>query len=656
MKEKILGVVMSLLMVFSLFPATNVSADVVGELEIIIKADKETAQPGDIITYTVSIGAVEHMAYAEFWMDIPEGLTLEKGSMLMSAAEQNALKELFKAIVVDEETGESVEYQAQMAETIERNGDNKFVTAGADYSSSKEQLLFDFQCKVDDDYTGNAVMTLKDDESYAGNVDDDSYTLKVKDATVKVSVPVTGVTVTPAAIELKREGATASVSAVIAPENATNKKVSYSSDNTNVATVNAETGLVTAVANGTATITATTEDGSFKATCEVTVNIPHEHTMEPVAATDSTCTKQGNEAYFHCTGCDKYFEDEAGEEETTPEEMLKQLLPHTEKTPASCKELAVCDVCGNSYGEYAPHVLHENPAKAADHNNTGNIRYWDCTVCEKLFSDEAGMTEITPADTVIAKVPHSYGVDWENDDAKHWKECGCGAIAEEAAHAMDWVVDIKPTEETEGLQHKECTVCGYVDESTKDTVMDKLTHELVKVEAKEATHQEAGNIEYWSCKNCDNIFKDADAEEMFDSVEDVVIPQIPHTFDMEKWTADEKNHYHACACGEGTDVAAHTFGEWTVKKAATATEAGSKERTCTVCAYKETQTIAAIGTVGGGDSNGGQGNKNPAGSQLGNSQSPYTGDDNMWLLTAFLVVGLGAAGVTVGIRRRKSFR
>ena len=57
---------------------------------------------------------------------------------------------------------------------------------------------------------------------------------------------------------------------VVEPENAANKKVKWSSSNEKVATVDSD-GWVQGVASGDATITATTEDGGFKATCKVTV-------------------------------------------------------------------------------------------------------------------------------------------------------------------------------------------------------------------------------------------------------------------------------------------------------------------------------------------------------------------------------------------------
>ena len=45
----------------------------------------------------------------------------------------------------------------------------------------------------------------------------------------------------------------------------------------------------------------------------------HIHTMEIISATEATCTEAGNNAYYHCTRCDKYFKDEAGTQETTVE-------------------------------------------------------------------------------------------------------------------------------------------------------------------------------------------------------------------------------------------------------------------------------------------------------------------------------------------------
>ena len=85
------------------------------------------------------------------------------------------------------------------------------------------------------------------------------------------TVPVTGVTLDPTSLTLN-VNQTATLTATITPNDATNQNVTWTSDNPSVATVSG--GVVTAVAPGEATITATTQDGSFDATCTVTVNKP----------------------------------------------------------------------------------------------------------------------------------------------------------------------------------------------------------------------------------------------------------------------------------------------------------------------------------------------------------------------------------------------
>lgn len=85
------------------------------------------------------------------------------------------------------------------------------------------------------------------------------------------SVPVTGVSLNKTSLTFNEGDSGEKLIATVQPENASNKDVSWSSSNENVATVNNQ-GLVTPVSQGTATITVTTEDGGFTAQCTVTVN------------------------------------------------------------------------------------------------------------------------------------------------------------------------------------------------------------------------------------------------------------------------------------------------------------------------------------------------------------------------------------------------
>ena len=96
---------------------------------------------------------------------------------------------------------------------------------------------------------------------------------KTASCTVTVTVPVTGVTLsqTQASLYYNRTPNTLTLTATVAPDNATNKDVTWTSSDSTVATVD-QNGLVTALARGTAVITATTVDGGKTATCTVTVS------------------------------------------------------------------------------------------------------------------------------------------------------------------------------------------------------------------------------------------------------------------------------------------------------------------------------------------------------------------------------------------------
>jgi len=85
---------------------------------------------------------------------------------------------------------------------------------------------------------------------------------------VKEAIAVTGVALDQTTLLMAR-GGTATLKAVIAPLDATERGVEWSSSNTAVATVS--DGVVTAVASGECTITATTKDGGKKAACAVRV-------------------------------------------------------------------------------------------------------------------------------------------------------------------------------------------------------------------------------------------------------------------------------------------------------------------------------------------------------------------------------------------------
>lgn len=75
---------------------------------------------------------------------------------------------------------------------------------------------------------------------------------------------------------------------------------------------------------------------------------------------------------------------------------------------ATCKDKAICEVCGKAYGkpDSNNHTdLKHIDAKAATKTAEGNIEYWHCGGCDKYYSGKDGINEIKKADTVTAKLP-----------------------------------------------------------------------------------------------------------------------------------------------------------------------------------------------------------------------------------------------------------
>ena len=300
------------------------------------------------------------------------------------------------------------------------------------------------------------------------------------------------------------------------------------------------------------------------------------HTLESVAAKAADCQNEGNIEHYRCTVCGKLFADATG-----------------------TKELFAADVVTSK----TQHALIKTEAKAATCTAEGNIEYYTCSVCSKLFGDAAGTQGITLADTVIDKLAHTYG-DYQHDENGHWKECSCGDKTAAGAHtggtatcteqavcsvcgAKYGSVDKTKHGETEvrdakaaictedgytgdtyckvcgdkletgtvikaghtitkveakaatctaegNIEHYTCSVCGKLfadaagtrEIAAADTVLAKLAHDLAKVEAKAATTESEGNIEYWRCADCGKLFADADGkQELFAA--DVVIAKLP---------------------------------------------------------------------------------------------------------------------------------
>ena len=180
-------------------------------------------------------------------------------------------KEVTTPSISDQPTGQTVTEGSAAEFSITASGAQTYQWQ---QSTDSGRSWTDISDATDDSYTTGTTTTSMSGYQYRCVVKSASgvsvisqaatLTVQAKPATV----PATGVKLNTETLELFTSN-TATLTATVEPDNATNKNVTWSSDNADVATV--DNGTVTAVSAGTATITVTTEDGKKTATCTVTV-------------------------------------------------------------------------------------------------------------------------------------------------------------------------------------------------------------------------------------------------------------------------------------------------------------------------------------------------------------------------------------------------
>ena len=160
------------------------------------------------------------------------------------------------------------------------------------------------------------------------------------------------------------------------------------------------------------------------------------------------------------------------------------------------------------------HKMEHHPAVDADcgKGTAGNIEYWVCSGCNKVFSDAGGVNEIELENTVIHPAHDLDTAAWSFDESNHWHECKkCGQPFESAAH--DYADD----------SDTDCNICNYT-----RVIIPPHTHSLTPVAAADATCVSPGNIEHYRCTNCDKLFRDSSGTAELTAA-DVTIAKLPHT-------------------------------------------------------------------------------------------------------------------------------
>ena len=350
---------------------------------------------------------------------------------------------------------------------------------------------------------------------------------------------------------------------------------------------------------------------------------PNNHLLaQKTEAKAPTCTQPGNDAYWHCADCGKYFADKNGDMDTskaydTNDRFLKSALGHdfTEKlvddahlkTGATCTEAAVyyydCSRCdtrstdktfesGDPLGhDFTEKVTDAAHLKSAATCTEAAVYYYDCSRCD---------THST-ADTYSYGDPLGHDFTEKVTDAAHLKSA---ATCTEAA-----------------VYYYDCSRCDT--HSTADTYSygDPLGHNFTE-KVTDAAHLKSGAtcteaaVYYYDCSRCDmhsadKTFTDGNP--------------LGHSYTKEDTGADHLKsaatctqdavYYKSCErCGKnGTEtfIAADTAlghsytredtGTAHLKSAATCTEDAVYYKSCERCAENGSETFTAAGTALGHD-------------------------------------------------------
>ena len=457
MNKRITSILLCFIMLFSmLVSAVPVYAATYESTQLKVVPDKTTANPGDIITYTIVMGPVSDMGSMQMVLDIPTGLTYVENSGKLADGLRTAL-------------GFDAADWTEVSKMV-----NGYASA-ADYECDTDTTLATFQCKVNDGFTGTVSVGLKNLE-FGSCQTFEYHTNRFSVVPTAVAIEAKPVAVTGVTIDETlsvKTGESKTPSYTVNPAEATNKAVSFKSDNTAVATVNETTGEVTGVKEGTATITITTADGNFTDTCVVTVACSHAN-KTPVAEKASDCKNKGWDAYVKCDDCGQLFKAD-GTTEISEIPFRELSSEHTGGT-ATCTAKAVCTVCSQPYGDLAAHSYTAETKKPEALKTAGNCRdvavyYYSCSACGKVENNDshtfngdkdanthvggthiegnsepdhknqvAGSTGATICDgcgttlnpaTPIAPGAHTPAGVWSTDGQYHWKECtvvGCGIV------------------------------------------------------------------------------------------------------------------------------------------------------------------------------------------------------------------------------------
>ena len=356
---------------------------------------------------------------------------------------------------------------------------------------------------------------------------------------------------------------------------------------------------------------------------------------------DPTCTTEGFKEHWACSYCDNMYTDANCTRQIYTFSSAYKIakIDHdyeSEVVEPKCNAqgytLHTCKVCGytmkdNYVSRYSTcvHLTHF-PAVAPTCTEAGNVSYYVCNDCSKMYTDETaskrywdeedlivpatGHTHepvVTPAtciaqgyttytchcgDTYVADytdpspycnlqaVPEKLPTCIETGNIAYYRCVDCetmyydyigghkiediwSVVLFTTPHRYTEVEIIPPTCQEGGYTIRSCGDCGLTEKTDYVPVNGKCTVE--KIAKKAATCSEYGTKLHYKCTTCGALYSNSKATKRITD---------PATLNI--------------------NMTKHTMGSWTVRVPATETTEGQQFRKCTKCDYEETKTIACV--------------------------------------------------------------
>ncbi len=368
------------------------------------------------------------------------------------------------------------------------------------------------------------------------------------------------------------------------------------------------------------------------------IEIKPSHNLTYNVRVESTCKENGHIAHYHCLDCNKNFKDKNASKELENviifathrggTEIKNEKAPNLEEEGYTGD--TYCLGCGDKLasGETIEklthlHTMQKVDAKKQTCTENGNIEYYTCNICEKIYKDIDGIWEIEISATVILAshtLTYNEMVDSTcivNGTIAHYHCSECNNNYEDeygltiiiditiiAEHTLTFNTKVDSSCTENGtVAHYHCSECNnnYEDEKGLTIITNiviKAEHTLIYNAKIDNTCTESGTVEHYHCTECNKNYSDNQGESELITI--IINPSHNLIYNEYKGPTCTENgneaHYHCSGCNKNYEdvnatieikitiiVIIHYESDWQIVTKPTCESAGYRKKVCTDC-------------------------------------------------------------------------